>query len=287
MNFHRYEPILTGAKRVAKLFPQLPKLTRHDILSVLNDRTSGSMQRLHAHFDTCWEVDRRPYYRIYPSLISMLTRLNLEKVRGCDISLPRGLRCLSVQFPLGHELHDEVRTMWIDHVDLDPAHGTTRGISIGLDHGEEQNSVPVYLIRCFPLKETESIEESLDALPVSASLEYGKQLDDAIIRDAVRIACTVCLIGDDPELVRPEVLSKDEHRVNEDNVDSLVERARRRGKIGWTLGKSIEVIPHYRRPHPALVWTGTGRKIPKIVMRSGSLVHREAVVAVPTGYGDD
>ena len=87
--------------------------------------------------------------------------------------------------------------------------------------------------------------------------------------------------------MRPEVLSKDEHRVNDDNVDSLVERARRRGKIGWTLGKSIEVIPHYRRPHPALVWTGTGRKIPKIVMRSGSLVHREAVVAVPTGYGDD
>jgi hypothetical protein len=74
VNFHRYEPILTGAKRVAKLFPQLPKLTRHDILSVLNDRTSGSMQRLHAHFDTCWEVDRQPYYRIYPSLISMLTR---------------------------------------------------------------------------------------------------------------------------------------------------------------------------------------------------------------------
>ena len=28
-------------------------------------------------------------------------------------------------------------------------------------------------------------------------------------------------------------------------------------------------MPHYRRPHPALVWTGHGRAVPRIVLRKG------------------
>jgi DNA-binding protein H-NS len=51
------------------------------------------------------------------------------------------------------------------------------------------------------------------------------------------------------------------------------------------VGKHIEVIPHYRRPHMALVWTGRGRAVPKIVPRRGSVVHREAVEKLPSGFG--
>jgi hypothetical protein len=35
----------------------------------------------------------------------------------------------------------------------------------------------------------------------------------------------------------------------------------------------------------ALVWTGTGRAVPKIVHRRGSVVHRELVEKVPSGFG--
>ena len=63
-----------------------------------------------------------------------------------------------------------------------------------------------------------------------------------------------------------------------------MERARQKGKRGWDVGRGVEVVPHYRRPHPALVWTGTGRQIPKIVMRSGAVVHRSVVGAVPAGF---
>ena len=31
-------------------------------------------------------------------------------------------------------------------------------------------------------------------------------------------------------------------------------------------------------------WTGTGRAIPKIVMRKGTIVHKQTVGNVPTGY---
>ena len=37
----------------------------------------------------------------------------------------------------------------------------------------------------------------------------------------------------------------------------------------------MEVVPHYRRPHMALVWTGAGRAVPKVVPRRGSVVHRD------------
>ncbi len=40
----------------------------------------------------------------------------------------------------------------------------------------------------------------------------------------------------------------------------------------------------YRRPHMALVWTGQGRAVPKVVPRRGSVVHREKVERVPSGF---
>jgi hypothetical protein len=79
---------------------------------------------------------------------------------------------------------------------------------------------------------------------------------------------------------------KDEHKLNDATLSKLVEKAKRRGKFGFSLGKNIEVVPHIRRPHPALVWTGVGRSIPKIIMRAGSVVHRDKISQIPTGYDE-
>jgi hypothetical protein len=65
---------------------------------------------------------------------------------------------------------------------------------------------------------------------------------------------------------------------------AIIDRAKRRGKIGWNIGKGIEVIPHMRRPHPALVWTGHGRVTPRIILRKGCLVHQDALKRIPTGF---
>ena len=54
----------------------------------------------------------------------------------------------------------------------------------------------------------------------------------------------------------------------------------------YALALHIEVIPHFRRPHMMVVWTGRGRAVPKIVRRRGSIVHREAVEKLPSGFGD-
>ena len=56
------------------------------------------------------------------------------------------------------------------------------------------------------------------------------------------------------------------------------------GGVGWNVARHIEVAPHYRRPHMALVWTSRGRAVPKIVPRQGSIVHRGKVEEVPSGF---
>lgn len=80
-----------------------------------------------------------------------------------------------------------------------------------------------------------------------------------------------------------DVLADDRAKFDDSGDQKYVEKARRRAKIGWDMGRRIEVIPHYRRPHLTLAWTGAGRSVPKIVPRRGSVVHREVVERVPSG----
>ena len=67
-------------------------------------------------------------------------------------------------------------------------------------------------------------------------------------------------------------------------LQAAIERARRRGKIGWVVGKTQQTVPGIRVGHECLVWTGEGRKIPKIVWRRETVVHRKQVLETPTGY---
>ena len=94
-----------------------------------------------------------------------------------------------------------------------------------------------------------------------------------------------CLLENDPEIISPDVLSKDRDKFDRTGEQKYVDKAHRRGKVGWDVGRHVEVAPHYRRPHLALVWTGRGREVPKIVPRRGSVVHREVVEKLPSGFG--
>jgi hypothetical protein len=307
MQFHEYAPIMTSLRRMSRHFdmptPESAKCMYEALSANPNapdpqnsDTSAVAMMHIHYRFDTDWDADRKPYYTVYPTLSDMLTRLSLEKITGDMIRLPHGLKSLSVRFPVGNELGGEVRTIWMNSLTINRNVGEddpVPGLSIGIDHGEidtfpenKQEGLPVYLIRCFPLDER-TIEESLNALPLSWTASQGKYLDPDIIRSVVRLACTLCLLGDDPEILKPEILNKDAAKANPENIERLQQKAAKRGKLGWSVGRDLEVVPHYRRPHPALVWTGKGKAIPKIILRSGSIVHREIVGRVPTGYGEE
>jgi hypothetical protein len=82
-----------------------------------------------------------------------------------------------------------------------------------------------------------------------------------------------------------QYLAGDRAKFEQTGDRRYVDKARRRGKVGWDVGRRLEVIPHYRRPHMALAWTGRGRAVPRVVPRKGSVVHREVVEKAPSGFG--
>jgi hypothetical protein len=168
----------------------------------------------------------------------------------------------------------------------------TLGITVGVDIGETELGVPVHTMRAFPL-DKRPVNECLDALPRHKLSNEGMQVSDEFMTTCVKLAITLCLLEDNPELIEPDVLSKDRPRLkdaDEELRDRLIDKARRRGKNGYLVGKVYEdnhnMTPHTRRPHPCLVWTGKGKTVPKIVIRKGSLIHRKKVSDIPTGYLD-
>ncbi len=236
-----------------------------------------------------WEQARRPYYNVWPAVVPMLTRLNLD-LDSVLIRLPLPALCVRLpkaKNPLtflwkGEQI--EIRSMLMG----DMYEG--QGISILIDIGEAvtdggQFGVPIYTYRNFRQQEGLTVEQALRELGDNGLGDLGIQIPESLITDCVRLCCSLCLLKDDPSIVEPDVLAKDRLKYEQTGDEKYVEKSHRRGKVGWNVGRHIEVAPHYRRPHMMLAWTGPGRAVPKIVPRSGSVVHRVKVTKVPTGYG--
>ncbi len=172
--------------------------------------------------------------------------------------------------------------------------GALSGGPAGLDAGRDAIGevmgdlrFPIYTYRNFRRQEGLTVEAALGELRRGWTAEMGIQVPDSLIDDCVRLCCTLCLLENDPEIISPDVLADDRAKYEQTGDQRYVEKARRRGKVGWDVGRQLEVIPHYRRPHMALVWTGRGRAVPRVVPRRGSVVHREVVEKVPSGFGEE
>ena len=162
-----------------------------------------------------------------------------------------------------------------------------KGISVLIDIGEVMPEIgfPIYSYRNFRRRDGLTVEHALGELKKDWSAELGIAIPDPLINDCVRLCCTLCLLGSDSEVISPDVLNDDRAKFEQTGDEKYVDKAHRRGKVGWDVGREIEVAPHYRRPHMALVWTGHGRALPRVVPRRGSIVHREVVEKVPSGFG--
>jgi hypothetical protein len=236
-----------------------------------------------------WEQQRRPYYNLWPSITPMLTRLDLD-LDSALIRLP--LPALCVRFPKDLAKNplefdwkgDEIGVHCILVGDMNQG----EGISVLIDIGEVMpGGVPIYTYRNFPRRSGLTVEQSLAGLGTKGLFaEIGVQVPDSLVMDCVRLCCSLRLLENDPEIISPDVLADDRAKYDASSDQKYVDKAHRRAKVGWDVGRHIEVIPHYRRPHMALVWTGHGRVTPKIVPRRGSVVHREMVEKLPSGFGE-
>ena len=237
--------------------------------------------------EASWFHEGRPYYSVYPSIVEALVRLRLD-IDGCKVpSLP--LPALAVRFAKGHELVSaEGRKAQAVLLCVGGIETNWRRLAICVDFGE-RTTIPG-VVRDFAeanffwinLRPGETVEQSL----VDAATEGRALAHVTEVTTFLKLACTLCLLGQDPEIIEPDVLAKDREKWEHTHDPAIVERAVRRGKRGWLVGAKLEIIPHVRRPHMALRWTGPGGATPRIVPVKGSIVHREKVEHVPTGRLD-
>lgn len=288
MQFHEHKLLFTR-------YQELLKIPNHNdkhkviqgIAHALTRRVSQQARQasqntlVYCQNEVNWCNARRPYYDVWPSVIEPFLKLDLETVKCKHIILP--LPQLLIRFPHKHELVGKVRTILVAtcmSAEGEPA------LNVSVDDGSAagRDQFPIPTIVGMSLKPEESIQERL---------EYGRThpycadvIDTTMVDAAFRFVTVLCLIKNDPDLIEPQVLAADQQRYEQQSDPTLIAKAERKGKRGWSVGRHIEVAPGYRRPHFAIRWCGPGGVEPKLRPIKGCIVKRKLITDVPTGYLD-
>lgn len=257
----------------ADFYRWIASLSKEDLFSFCRRYSKGEDQYSHClvslGIEPSWIFAKRPYYTLFPSIVPMLERVPLD-IRFRDLPRVREPTLL-IRFTDGHE-----RDFSGDRL-LSILFSCCCGLGSIRIGGTNPGFSSFWLS-----DEGVTIEDEI----ANRTNDLRSELV-ALVTFAIRMCVGVLLIGNDSDLVEPDVLSKDRQRWEETRDYSIVERAQRRGKVGWIIGRKMESIPHYRRPHLAIRWTEKGRSVPRIVPIKGSVVHRKKITDVPMGYLDD
>lgn len=239
-----------------------------------------------------WIDNGRPYYDLYPSVIEAFCKVDLSKLKCSDLHLP--LPQLLIRFPTDHNgpgsSSGPVQTVLVGEGNnlMNHYYGSNRGWLIMADEGgfmKEDDDIPAVTTTSFTMPDDETVEQRL---------EYGRRhgycqdnIDNEMVSQVVQVVCTLCLLHGDPDLIEPEPLSADMRRWEQTLDPKLIDKAIRKGKRAWAVGRQIEIAPGFRRPHFAIRWTGKGGRIPKLTPIKGCIVNRRKLAEVPTGYLDE
>lgn len=250
-----------------------------------------------------WTAKDKPYYNLYPAILPMLISLKLDI--PCSLIKGISVEPLEVRLPTAQsdgplswcgetgEQHS-VKTVLFGiqpmpkQVDSDEL---INGLTICFDIGEkDEMGLPVMSFKFFPLREDLTIEDAAKLFPSHESATIGLVVPESVVIAVIKLCACLALIDQDSEIISPDILAKHVDRWGNASAkerEEMAAMAQRRGKNGWNVGAGIEYVPHYRRPHLALVRVGKGRTLKRIVMRSGAVVHRAKLAEIPSGYDSE
>jgi hypothetical protein len=269
-----------------------------------------------------WFEASRPFYNVWPAVLPMLLRLDLDKIQCQWVApiLPElVLRIPDAPNPLNRGPEKSVRTIlvagirvlpqipditsqqdWLDleyMVTNDEEGGEFFGILLAIDMGERENDTseilrmtvrdaPRRIVHRIWLEPDKTVGEVQANIGVGGVYGVSDPVELSLIEDCMKLYCTLALLDKESELIDGVVFNADRRKYDETGNEKYVEKARRRGTVGWDIGRHVEVVPHYRRPHFGIRHTGPGRKIPRVRPIKGSIVHKKKIGDMPTGYLD-
>lgn len=236
----------------------------------------------HALTEYHWIKSKCPYYKVWPGLVRYLVKTDLEKVPLESITLPD-----TVAFLFSKEArHFEFKRLYHLRSCLCHIHKNTEGgksFQFFIDLGEKTDE-GMFIFSCLSFTvENVTVGKALELANAKFQTNsIGFEPPEEAIENVVKCVIGSILICDGDELVEPDILNRDKGKPL---TQVIINRANRRGKNGFNLGRLLETAPHYRGPSPlALYWTGPGRKVPKLRYRRGTIVHRKTVERIPTGH---
>jgi hypothetical protein len=236
-----------------------------------------------------WVDANRPFYNVWPIAVTL----------ACDVKLDLPFSALNIpfqsmllRFALGHEPNGVTTAMlfW-------PKANSDSGpyISVICNFPGTMDRL-TYMHHYNP---ADTVETWLQGIGRDSQAGYWQEMArsyrNADVSGAallIRIVVFICLLANDTDMITPVVLVKDRPRydsaTDEETRRWLEERAIRKLGRGFDVGKNLqqqkERSPHWRNPHLCLFWTGEGRTIPVIKLRSGSIVQKVSMAEVPTGF---
>jgi len=272
-----------------------------DELLAMTPKTSHDRTMLaRMSLEQSWYVHRRPYYRVWPSAIDMLQKLDLSKIM-CNMVTPLRMPVV-ITLPESHPLLAggcEIRSFIV------------AGVAIGATYGSKVDGEPMPQLMLFAqhtaqdddrlflaaaqiklLGENSSIEECLEAVYTrtkAAKNEVASSVDamKEIANVCARLYITLCLMGtDDCDLVDRLVMNKHKDKYAKTGDEKYIEAAIRNGINGFDIGRDMHMMPHFRRPHYGFRWCGPGKTELKLRKIKGAIIHRDKIDAIPSGYVD-
>jgi len=242
-----------------------------------------------------WYQQARPYYSVYPGVIKGFLNLRLD-IPISQLVFPE--LAFSVRFakgrePFAFEYQGEMYPARAMLTAKMPEPAGCEKIMIYIDIGEsirhpdgEDSSVYTYV--AMPVLEGMTIEEAINALPHDPTTYVGPVLPEEYRKNLVKVVAAICLLGDDVDLKEFDVLNKDLDKYQQSHDLKYIEKAKRRGKNGWIIGRRCEdeKNPSYVNPHFQHYHTGKGRTQIVLKHKKGFFVKRDKLKEVPTGYED-
>lgn len=227
-----------------------------------------------------WYRDIRPYYKVWPTIVQPLARLSLD-VSMKDMNISERTVCLRmVDHPQTASVVGPISSILMSYTNVPTINRLFGGRELFDDYENAMLIIKMFMnddhfkLFLFGSDTDCTIEETLS--------RYLFVMEEQ--RLAVKIGFSSLLMADDPDIIEPDVLNRDQAAYDRTGDNKYIDRAKRRGKHGWHIGRKMESMPHYRRPHLGLRWTGKGRAVPRIVPIKGAVVHRSRLTEVPTGY---
>lgn len=233
--------------------------------------------------ETAWCDLGRPYYDLYPGIAEAFLKVDLSKILVEHLSLPYPviLIRLSEGNPIG------LCTVLVAM----QRNSANDGLGMHVCYDQPESIKHYFINTGVPNRLIAGFKSPLDRA-VMATDEVISNDRNGEVEKIVKIVTTMALIRNNPDIIEQQPLSKDlakfDRSVDFEERQRLLDKAKRRGKLAFAIGKHIETAAGFRNPHFAIRWMGHGEpKTPVLRPISGCIVNRKKIMNVPTGFLDD